>query len=185
MTIGILNIQGAIVEHKEVCERNGIKVKLVNKADDFQNINALILPGGESTVMRRLIDKDVKLKNSLEEFCSNKPVYATCAGSILLSNEYLKILDINVNRNGFGSQIASEVAKINWNDITQEVAFIRAPILEKIGDTSFNTEVYHRDQLVGLETNNIIALSFHPELTSNDELFKYFLKKCLMYVNTQ
>lgn len=177
MKIGILNIQGAIDEHYQVCLRNEVEAVLVNNAGDLEDLDGLILPGGESTVMRKLIDNNLEFKKALYKFVMSKPVYATCAGSILLSNEYFGVLDINVTRNGFGSQIQSEVTNIKWKDIVQPVAFIRAPIFNKVNDHKFEIEVYHRNQLVGIESNNIIALSFHPELTKTDLLFNYFLEK--------
>lgn len=176
MKIGILNVQGAITEHQAVCLRNGHDVILVRTESDLADIDGLILPGGESTVMRRLIDAKPTFKEALLNYCHNRPVYATCAGVILLSQEYLGVLDVNVIRNGFGSQIASEVVELKWNDVTQQAAFIRAPIIDKCSDQSFMTEAYYRQQLVGLETDKIIALSFHPELTDNDQLFNYFIK---------
>lgn len=178
MKIGILNIQGAITEHQNVCIRNRIDTVLINKPEDFTGIDGLILPGGESTVMRKLIDSNLDFKQALYGFALSSPIYATCAGSILLSNEYLGILDISVVRNGFGSQIASEVTSIKWNDIKQQAAFIRAPILIQKKNTQFKTEVHLRGQLVGVETEKIIAVSFHPELTLDDQLFFKFIDKC-------
>ncbi len=177
LKIGVLTIQGAIKEHQDVITRNNALAINVRTSADLVELDAIVLPGGESTVMRKLLDQNPQFKQDLYSFLETKPVYATCAGTILLSNEYYGIIDIDVIRNGFGSQIASETAVVKWQDINPLVAFIRAPLLVAKADQKYITKAYHQESLVGLETETIIAVSFHPELTEDDRLFKYFLEQ--------
>ncbi len=183
LIIGVLDIQGAISEHVKVIERNGFKSMLVREERHLHQIDALILPGGESTVMRKLIDSKPMFKRQLLMYVSSKPIYATCAGLILLSSEYFNTLNINVLRNGFGSQIASELTIIKWNNLFQQAAFIRAPIITEINDSNVTSIVTHKNEIVGLETNRIIAISFHPELTDDDSLFLKFVNEKIKNAN--
>ncbi|MFV0288063.1 MAG: pyridoxal 5'-phosphate synthase glutaminase subunit PdxT [Mycoplasmatales bacterium] len=177
LTIGILGLQGAIKEHQQVILRNGYTAQIVRTSADLNEIDAIILPGGESTVMRKLLEQNLDFKKKLQEFLITKPVYATCAGVILLSESYFNILNLQVIRNGFGSQIASESTNLRWNNVVQPVAFIRAPIIKVQNQEQYQTVVWHKAEVVGVETKNIMAMSFHPELTKADIFFNYFIQK--------
>ncbi len=177
LNIGVLNIQGGIEEHCEVIKRNNHQVTYVTDSEDLVGIDAIILPGGESTVMKKIIDENPKFKSDLKQFVNEKPVYATCAGLILLANNYLNALDFTVKRNGFGAQIKSISTELDWLGIKQEGLFIRAPYITNIDEEA--DLCFYEKQIVGIKTERIMAMAFHPELTNDDSIFNYFIEKCI------
>ena len=194
MNIGVLGIQGDIEEHEEMIKKincNPIRVRTVN---DLKNIDALIIPGGESTTIGKLMEKYgfiEYLKNS------NLPILGTCAGLVLLSKEtgkkqpLLKLIDISVNRNAYGSQKNSFECEINLNNYCNVKAFfIRAPVIDKIltkHNTNTNTNTNNDNEnvkiiakegnnIVGVVQNKYMAISFHPELCEEGyKVYEYFL----------
>ncbi|MEK5322698.1 pyridoxal 5'-phosphate synthase glutaminase subunit PdxT [Aeribacillus sp. FSL M8-0254] len=183
MKVGVLALQGAVREHIqsiEACGAEGVKIK---KSEQLQNIDGLILPGGESTTMRRLIEK-YGLMDPLKEFIKGgKPVFGTCAGLILLAKQivgqdepHLGVLDVVVERNSFGRQRESFEAELTIAGVGDDFigVFIRAPHIVETGE---NVEILakHEDRIVAVRQGHILGCSFHPELTDDHRFVQYFL----------
>lgn len=165
-TIGVLALQGAVQPHKPHIEAAGARFRAVKTSTDFDEVDAFILPGGESTTMLKLIDR-FGLWDALSAQFAKKPVWGICAGSILLaeavSNPAQKsfgLLPITVQRNGYGRQIDSHHQQIDG----YPVSFIRAPIFTEIGD---DVEVIatHEGRPAWVKKGHVMASAFHPELT--------------------
>lgn len=190
ITIGILNLQGAVSEHyhitKKAIDNMGIEasVKTVRYADDVARCNALIISGGESTVIgklifRRGIDKVIKENNI--------PVLGTCAGMVLLGKKtdfnqpLLGIMDISVKRNSYGRQKDSFENSINIFGIEYPGVFIRAPALEDYDKSKSDIKVLSvfDGEIVAIQQGYNIALSFHPELTDDTRIHEYFIQRIL------
>ncbi|MDO7977522.1 pyridoxal 5'-phosphate synthase glutaminase subunit PdxT [Oceanotoga teriensis] len=182
--IGVLDIQGGVEEHVNILKKiENIEVLKVKYPKDLNNIDGLIIPGGESTTISKLMKKYGFIE-AIKNFSKNgKSIWGTCAGLILLSNKVddkdgtLKLIDIDVSRNAFGSQINSFscnkiVEKIS--SIPLELIFIRAPIIKNVGE---NVKVLIRleDKIVAAKQNNILVTSFHPELTNQTLFHEYFI----------
>lgn len=168
MVIGILALQGAVTPHFRHVSALGAVPVQVRAAKDLENIDALILPGGESSTMLRLLDYQ-NLRAPLAEFLKTKPAWGICAGAILLARDVqnpaqfsFAALDIAVRRNAYGSQLDSFHADITG----YPVAFIRAP---KIVKTAENVQVLasHDGAPVWVQQGNIVATTFHPELSDH------------------
>jgi 5'-phosphate synthase pdxT subunit len=182
--IGILALQGAVREHAQALKKCGFEAVAVKTAEDLAVIDGLILPGGESTTMRRLMDR-YDLVKPLKRFVSlDKPVFGTCAGLILMAAEiegeaeaHLGVLDVKVRRNSFGRQIASFEANLDIRDIGRGFpgVFIRAPHITEAGS---GVDVLCRleERIVMVRQNNLLACSFHPELTEDSRIMSYFVK---------
>ena len=184
MNVGVLSFQGGVIEHlKQIKELGhyGIEVK---KEEDLNNIDAIILPGGESTTIGRLLNVTGLMEPLKEKIKSGLPTWGTCAGMILLAKEienddrrHLGLMDIKVKRNAFGSQIDSFTTRKVINVVSPkelELVFIRAPYITEVED---NIEVLCTvdNNIVGVRQDNMIATSFHPELTDDTAFLKYFL----------
>ncbi|BBE29961.1 pyridoxal 5'-phosphate synthase subunit PdxT [Tepiditoga spiralis] len=180
--VGVLDLQGGVEEHINLLDKiDNVESIRIKKAEQIDSIDALILPGGESTTMSKLIKK-YNLSEKIKNF--KGPIWGTCAGLILLSKkiendektETLKLLDITVKRNAFGSQLNSFIKKekISVLQYPFEMVFIRAPIISK---TNNNVEIIAKtnDKIVGIKQGNIIGTSFHPELTNDKSFHEYFL----------
>jgi 5'-phosphate synthase pdxT subunit len=176
-TIGVLGIQGAIERHVEVVRTLGNRVVRVIKEEQLRQIDALIIPGGESTS----ILSQLKWYNLFEPLCKalqeGLPVFGTCAGLILLAGE-LDVLDVTVKRNAYGSQVDSFKTNLKVTGIDHEIPafFIRAPRIEQVGK---GAEVLSRYQnnpvLVRQRQKSCMAAAFHPELTNDVSVHKLFL----------
>lgn len=152
----------------------------MKEPNQLDEIDALVLPGGESTTMRKLIDK-YNFMDKLKTFCSSKPVFGTCAGMILLAKDvvdnptHIGVLDVKVKRNAFGRQVDSFEEKILINEVGEvEGVYIRAPYIEKVGN-DVKVLGIHNDVIVAVRQNNVLATSFHPELTDDLTIGKYFI----------
>ena len=186
MKVGVLSLQGAVEEHlskiKE-CGCEGIKVKSI---EDLEKIDRLILPGGESTTIGKLaklygLDKAIITKGK-----EGMPIYGTCAGMILLAKEILNseqikfdLIDIVVGRNVFGRQVDSFEAELDIKGIKGgpfKTVFIRAPFIKEVGK---QVEILSRfeEKIVMARQKNILVSSFHPELSDDLRVHKYFLSK--------
>ena len=183
MKIGVLAMQGAYREHLKILKSLGIGAIDVRYEEDIDNIDGLIIPGGESTTMGKLI-KTLglydKLKSRIE---NNMPVWGTCAGMILLAknivNEdynHLSVMNISVIRNAYGRQLGSFETKAPVKGIGEDIdmVFIRAPYIESVGE---NVEILSTvdGNIVAAQEGNILVTSFHPELTEDLRLHKYFI----------
>lgn len=187
--VGILALQGDYERHADHVTRIGAQPVLVRKAETLDGLDALILPGGESTTMSTLIDR-FEMRQSLVNFCREHPVYATCAGMILLSKEIVDnqagvvpfgLLDISVRRNGWGRQINSFDTELTISGNGLHVvrgSFIRAPKIVRVGADVRVISTHQREPVL-VEQGNILAASFHAELGEDTRLLTYFLKKFL------
>lgn len=184
MNIGVLSFQGGVSEHLKQIKQlgaNGIEVKT---EADLNNIDAIILPGGESTTMGKLLNITGMMEPLRDKIKAGLPTWGTCAGMILLAKEienddrrHIALMDITVKRNAFGSQIDSFTTKRVVKDVSDkelELVFIRAPYITRVGE---GVEVLCKvdNDVVGVRQGNMIATSFHPELTEDTTFLKYFL----------
>ncbi|MCM3256069.1 pyridoxal 5'-phosphate synthase glutaminase subunit PdxT [Priestia aryabhattai] len=181
--VGVLGLQGAFREHAQALEAAGAEAIIIKKVEQLDEIDGLILPGGESTAMRRLIDK-YDFMEPLRQFAqAGKPVFGTCAGLILLAGQvvdreepHLGVMDIKVARNSFGRQRDSFEAALNIKDIGEDFigVFIRAPHIVEVGE---NVEVLamHNDRIVAARQGQFLGCSFHPELTDDARMAQYFV----------
>ena len=182
MKIGILALQGDFHEHQNCFNKLKIETKLVKSVPELENCDSLVIPGGESTAISKLlvstkIDKAI-IKKASEGF----PIWGTCAGLILISNQIiekdpipLKLINITTSRNFYGRQIDSFVEKINFENENFEAIFIRAP---KIVNTEKDIKVLsstHDGTPVAVKSKNILGTSFHPELTDDLRIHKMFV----------
>lgn len=181
MKIGVLGLQGAIEEHIAQVEEMGEVAQRVTTSEELWSCDGLILPGGESTSMRKLID-DYHLFEELKEYTKKRAVLGTCAGMILLSKEHLNVLDVEVERNGFGRQIESyeEVIEIKGISKAFDAVFIRAPYIKE-AEKKVKILSKSRNQIVAVEQKNILAFAFHPELSEDTSVIESFLKKVKKY----
>lgn len=187
MKIGILSLQGGVIEHmKHISALDAEPVEIKN-LNDIDSIDGLIVPGGESTAIGKILRERNMLNGLREKILSGLPVWGTCAGMILLAKEiendgtaHLAVMDIKVRRNAYGTQIDSFETTEVINEVSPEpipLVFIRAPYIVAVKD---NVHIIHKvhDNIVAARQNNILTTSFHPELTKNLEFHKYFLEMC-------
>ncbi len=180
LTIGIVALQGAFQAHQKVLNILGVHSVLVKDPKALAQVDGLIFPGGESTAMIFLMHK-FQLWDALQERISQIPVLATCAGVILLQK--LSVLAIHVQRNGYGRQLASGVFPLKLSYAGQvfflDGFFIRAPIIQSIIDPGIQVWAYHHQYPVCIQKSNILATTFHPELSASAYcIHKIFLEKC-------
>ena len=172
--IGVLAVQGAFAEHIAILKQLGIEAVPVRLPSDLEGLSGLIIPGGESTAMRKLIDTWDLRQPILEMARKGAPIFGTCAGMILLSNEItdgdspvFPLLDISVKRNAFGRQLESFEADLSvpvLGDKPVHAVFIRAPIVERVGpDVGILAEL-DDGRVVAVRQGNVLATAFHPEL---------------------
>ncbi|HZP00434.1 MAG TPA: pyridoxal 5'-phosphate synthase glutaminase subunit PdxT [Terriglobia bacterium] len=184
--VGILAVQGDFALHARMLERIGAPFMLVKHASEVAEVSGLILPGGESTTMLKFFAAE-GLGEAIKEFAgAGKPVFGTCAGAILLAKEVLNspqdrlaLIDISIERNAYGRQVDSSVRQGECPELTArpvEMVFIRAPIIRRVGE---GVRVLGScDGLpVLVEQGNILATTFHPELTEDETIHRYFLQK--------
>ncbi|SHH39245.1 pyridoxal 5'-phosphate synthase glutaminase subunit PdxT [Thermosipho atlanticus] len=184
MKIGVSGIQGDFREHKAVLERMGIEALVVKKPEELDLVDGLIIPGGESTTMIRImkmIGFYEVLKNKIE---NNFPVFGTCAGMIVLSKEVvnfkqdsLKAIDIKVERNAYGRQVDSFETDVYIKDFDKpfRAIFIRAPKVIEYGKDVEVLSEYDSSPIL-LRQGNILVASFHPELTVDTRIHEYFVE---------
>jgi 5'-phosphate synthase pdxT subunit len=189
MEIGVLALQGDFAEHLVILQQLGINARAVRLAEQLQGLNGLIIPGGESTTIGKLAT-DFHLIEPLQRFGQEHAIWGTCAGAIFLSKDarrqqpLLGLMDITVERNAFGRQIASfeidlDIPCLRTVDINGQcfhAVFIRAPLIEAVhGDT----EVLARlpdERIVAARQGHLLATSFHPELTEDNRFHRYFVE---------
>jgi 5'-phosphate synthase pdxT subunit len=174
MRIGVLAVQGAFREHLDVLARIGVEGVDVRLPGDLEGVDGLILPGGESTTMRRLIDRWDLARPILDLAATGAPLFGTCAGMIILAREIaggeppvLQLLDVTVARNAFGRQLDSfetELAVPVLGDRPMHAVFIRAPVVERTGPGVDVLARLDDGRVVAVRERNIIATAFHPEL---------------------
>lgn len=184
LQIGILSVQGAFLEHARMLKRLGVKTCYIRQKKDLdQAIDGLILPGGESTVMGKLLFELDLFRPIKERIEGGLPVFGTCAGLILLAEQlsndencYFATLPVTVKRNAYGRQLGSFVANEMMTGVGEiPMPFIRAPYIEKADpQTEILAKVEH--QIVAVRYHNQLAVSFHPEVTENTSVHEFFLK---------
>ena len=189
MKIGILALQGAFEEHEKVLEKLGVASVEIRNLDDFQqhqsDMSGLILPGGESTTMGKLLRDQQMLIPIREAILSGLPVFGTCAGLILLAREitsqeesHLATMDIVVERNAYGRQLGSFYTEAECKGVGKiPMTFIRGPIISSVGE---DVEILATvdNQIVAAQEKNMLVTSFHPELTDDVRLHQYFINMC-------
>lgn len=196
--IGVLALQGAFREHIASLNRLGAKTREIRQLKDVAGISALVIPGGESTTMGKLLNELGVMEPLTAAIANGMPVFGTCAGLILLSKNIegsnqprLGALDCKVRRNAFGRQVDSFEAPLSINGLDPEPfpgVFIRAPVILETGpEVQILAHVLQEgeERPVAVRQNNILAASFHPELTKDERLHKYFLKMCASRPQTE
>jgi 5'-phosphate synthase pdxT subunit len=183
--IGVLALQGAFREHRMILEQLGCEVKEVRKNADLDGIHGLIIPGGESTAIGKLLQFGNLGEKIKEMAIGNLPVFGTCAGMILLSKRIenstqynLGLMDMTAKRNAFGRQIASFEADLNVPTLGSQpvrAVFIRAPFIQEIAP-NVGILAEYEDKIVFVRQGNMLASAFHPELTGDLRVHRYFLR---------
>lgn len=181
-TVGVLAVQGAFAEHCEALRRAGAKAREIREPRELDGINALILPGGESTAQGRLMRELGLFEPISEMIADGLPVFGTCAGMILLAKNiendarrHFAAMDITVRRNGYGRQLASFVTRgrfARYEDV--EMFFIRAPYITAVGP---KVEILAETggRAVAAREGRMLAAAFHPEMTNDLRVLEYFL----------
>ena len=174
--IGVLALQGGFEAHANALSRMNTAVREVRTREDLEGIDALIIPGGESTTIGLGVERE-GLEEPLIEFArSGKPVLGTCAGMIMLDREHLGVLDIGVRRNAFGRQLASFETELELDGQKLDAVFIRAPWVEDVGeDVEVLAEVDGHP--VAVRKGNVLAVAFHPELTGDLTVHRWLLDR--------
>ena len=180
--IGVLALQGDFEAHCRAIERAGAQAVEVRTAEELQSVDALVIPGGESTTMLKLLGIE-GLFQPLAEFGAQKPIFGTCAGAILLAKDVLSpkqaslgLLDLTVERNAYGRQIDSRIAEISVDGKTTEAVFIRAPIIRRVGPGVKVLAEYLGTPVLVEQGKHMVA-TFHPELTNSDTVHRHFIDK--------
>jgi len=187
LKIGVLSLQGDVIEHINHITKLGHVGIEVKKLEDMEGIHGIILPGGESTTIGKLLRETKMLIPLRDKILSGLPVWGTCAGMILLAKSiegeidgHLKIMDIKVKRNAYGSQINSFKRNVIISEISSEplpLVFIRGPVITEV---SSNVKIICKvdDKIAAAIQDNMLVAAFHPELTDNLEVHKYFINMC-------
>ena len=182
--IGVLALQGDFQAHEKALKSAGAQAVEVRSAKDLQQIDGLIIPGGESTTMMKLLAEE-NLLEPLREFGERRPIFGTCAGAILLASEVtnppqpsLGLMDISVERNAYGRQLDSRIARLQPAGFERdlEVVFIRAPIIRRVGPEA-RVLARYQDAPVLVEQGRHMAATFHPELSGDSRIHLMFLEK--------
>ena len=176
MTVGVLALQGGFEAHAKALRELGADVREVRTPSDLDGVDALVIPGGESTTIGMGVERE-GLAEPLTEFVnSGRPVLGTCAGMIMLDREHLGLLDISVRRNAFGRQLASFEAELDFEGEPLHAVFIRAPWVEDAGD---GVEVLAEvdGHPVAVRQGNVLAVAFHPELTDERRLHRWLVDR--------
>jgi pyridoxal 5'-phosphate synthase pdxT subunit len=181
--VGVLALQGDFEAHRKAIERAGARAIEVRTAAELDSCDGLILPGGESTTILKLLEIE-NLTDPLTRFGGNKPIYGSCAGAILLAREVtspaqpsLDLMDIGVERNAYGRQIDSRIAKVPMNgDGELEAVFIRAPIIRRVGAGGVILASYQGNP-IWVEQGRHMVTTFHPELTPDPRVHQRFVGK--------
>ncbi|CFX24372.1 Glutamine amidotransferase subunit PdxT [Syntrophomonas zehnderi OL-4] len=183
-TVGILALQGAFREHERALQKCGAKARQVRTRDELEQVDALIIPGGESTAISRLMQTFQLDEEIIERNRQGMAIWGTCAGMILLAHEIvgikqptLGLMNTAVVRNGFGRQADSFEADLDIEGIgSGKGLFIRAPYVQKVWGQA-NILACFEEKIVMVEEGKLLATAFHPELTANLSIHDYFLQK--------
>lgn len=184
MKIGVLALQGAVAEHIRSLESAGAEAVAVKQAEQLDELDGLVLPGGESTTIGKLMRK-YDFMDAIRSFSAQgKPIFGTCAGLIVLADRiegqedaHLQLMDMTVARNAFGRQRESFETDLTIKGIEEPVraVFIRAPLIKEVGPGVEVLSTYN-DEIVAARQGHLLASSFHPELTDDYSLHAYFVR---------
>jgi len=189
MKIGVLALQGDFAEHIAALRTSGAQALEVRLPQQLIGLDGLIIPGGESTTIGKLAE-DFHLLEPLREFGKEKAIWGTCAGAIFLSKDanrsqpLLGLMDIRVERNAFGRQVASfevdldvpVLGLLNGENRLYHAVFIRAPLIESVQGDAKILAALDDGRIVAAQQGKLLATSFHPELTDDDRFHRYFIK---------
>ena len=190
MKIGILALQGDFAEHSAVLRHLGVDSRQVRLPDHLEGLDGLIIPGGESTTIGKLAEA-YDLIQPIRDFAAHHAIWGTCAGAILLSKDarrkqpLLELMDITVERNAFGRQVASFETDLEipalvgldpHNNGPFHAVFIRAPLIESVQGSAITLATLPDGRIVAAQQDKLLATAFHPELTSDDRFHRYFLR---------
>jgi len=189
MRVGVLALQGDFAEHIKILSLLGVEPVEVRLPQHLVGLTGLILPGGESTTIGKLAS-DYGLLDPLCAFGQEKTIWGTCAGAIFMSKDVhrnqplLGLMDITVERNAFGRQVASfevdlqvpVLAKVDPQERPFHAVFIRAPLIESVQGTTEVLAKLEDGRIVAAQQDNLLATAFHPELTADDRFHRYFLR---------
>jgi 5'-phosphate synthase pdxT subunit len=197
LRIGVLAFQGDVREHILVLERLGAEVIKVRRPEELATIDGLIIPGGESSVMDKLVRLFSMHEPLRHAIAGGLPVFGTCAGLIMLSDNILDAMvdqktlggfDIDVRRNAFGTQIDSFETSLSMPGISTEpvsATFIRAPIVERAGPGVSVLGRLDDGRIIAVEQGNLLGISFHPEVNGDTRIHEYFLGRVAASLRTQ
>ncbi|GAE32758.1 pyridoxal 5'-phosphate synthase glutaminase subunit PdxT [Halalkalibacter hemicellulosilyticus] len=182
--VGVLALQGAVREHVQCLQAPDTEVVVVKKVEQLADLDGIVLPGGESTTMRRLIDL-YGFFEPLKQFAQQgKPMFGTCAGLILMAKEiagydqgHLAVINMKVERNAFGRQRESFETDLHVTGVGDDVraVFIRAPLIVEVGNEVEVLSKY-KDEIVAARQGPFLACSFHPELTEDHRIHQFFVQ---------
>lgn len=183
MKIGVLALQGAVAEHIRSLEAAGAEAVAVKRVEQLEELQGLVIPGGESTTISKLM-RNYGFMEAIKDFSEQgKPLFGTCAGLIVLADEiegqedaHLRLMDMTVARNAFGRQQESFETDLDVKGIDEPVraVFIRAPLIKKVG-AGVDVLSTYRDEIVTARQGHLLAVSYHPELTDDYRLHAYFV----------
>ncbi|MGC8487790.1 MAG: pyridoxal 5'-phosphate synthase glutaminase subunit PdxT [Clostridia bacterium] len=186
MNVGVLAIQGDVREHRRHLEALGCEVSLVRRVSDLEGVEGLVMPGGESTAIGLLMSEEGLLDDLRRRIAEGFPVYGTCAGLILLAKDVegpppprVGVMDITANRNAYGRQVASFEAALEIPVLGPEpflAVFIRAPRITRVGPQVVPLASWDNEPVMA-EEGSLMVSSFHPELTGDSRVHRYFLEK--------
>jgi 5'-phosphate synthase pdxT subunit len=186
MKIGVLALQGAVREHRNLLHCLGVETVEVLNPRDLEGINGLILPGGESTAIGKLLVRYDLLQPIVESGRKGLPIFGTCTGLILLSKHInnsdqhrLGLMDTYVERNAFGRQLASFEADMSipaLGETPYHTIFIRSPYIDKV-DAGVTVLLRYQYKILFAEQDHLLAAAFHPELTNDTRIHEYFISK--------
>lgn len=189
MRIGVLALQGAFVEHMAMLRRLGVEALPIRLPRQLEGLDGLIIPGGESTAIGKLMDSYGLLEPLRHTIEQGLPVYGTCAGMILLARDIgtaaqpaLGVMDITVKRNAFGRQLESFESDIAIPELGERpfpAVFIRAPIIERVGPRARALASLDDGAIVAAEQGTLLATAFHPELSGDTRIHEHFVALCV------
>ena len=185
MLIGVLAIQGDFIEHINILQTLGVECREIRLPEQLSDVAGLIIPGGESTTLSRLLTR-YDLRQPIKKLATDgKPLWGTCAGMIMMASEItendpvpLEIMDIGVQRNAFGRQIDSfeqELEITGFDETPYHAIFIRAPVIKRVGSGVSIMASLQDGRPVAVQQANLMATSFHPELTKDSRFHTHFL----------
>jgi len=189
LKIGILALQGDFIEHQKILNGFSIETVQVRKAAQLDQLNGLIIPGGESTTIGKLA-VDFELMSPLRSFSKTKAVWGTCAGTVFLSKDarrdqpLMSVMNIQIARNAFGRQVDSfevdldipALKLVSESRLPFHAIFIRAPLIESVSGETEVLATLPDGRIVAAREGKLLATSFHPELTGDDRFHRYFLE---------